>query len=187
MWWLLKSRVHFGLLLNESRCASKVKGLEKAAWKKSKNVNSTGGKVMRDGIKNEEMYSVCAFSGPLCHPRPCHVLWIPVPPQKEKECCERLTSEIMCTGYAIMGVACMIGLTSYFRHRIPYEILYAVHHLLFISHNVEEAFNALTSLRPAAAMDLVCVCVCVCVTLRPLFAAFFATSPFDQRVAIVSA
>jgi hypothetical protein len=38
----------------------------------------------------------------------------------------------MCTGYAIAGVVFMIRLTSYSRHRIPYEIFYAVHHLLLI-------------------------------------------------------
>jgi predicted ferric reductase len=57
----------------------------------------------------------------------------------EQEYCERLTSEIMCTGYAIAGVVFMIGLTSYFRHRIPYEIFYAVHHLLFILYIVTVA------------------------------------------------
>jgi hypothetical protein len=51
--------VHFGLLLNEPRCASKIKGIEKAAWKKSKNVNSTRGEAMRDERNNEEMDSVC--------------------------------------------------------------------------------------------------------------------------------
>jgi hypothetical protein len=58
---------------------------------------------------------------------------------KEQEYCERLTSEIMCTSYAITGVVFMIGLTSYFRHRIPYEIFYAVHHLLFILYIVTYA------------------------------------------------
>ena len=58
---------------------------------------------------------------------------------KEKEYCERLTSEIMCTGYAIAGVVFIIALTSYFRHRIPYEIFYAVHHLLFIMYIVTVA------------------------------------------------
>jgi predicted ferric reductase len=50
----------------------------------------------------------------------------------EQDYCARLTSEIMCTGYAITVVVLLIGLTSYFRHSIPYEIFYAVHHLLFI-------------------------------------------------------
>jgi hypothetical protein len=57
----------------------------------------------------------------------------------EQEYCERLTSEIMCTGYAITGFVFMIGLTSYFRHRIPYEIFYAVHHLLFVLYIVTVA------------------------------------------------
>jgi hypothetical protein len=51
--------VHFGLLLNESRCASKIKGIEKAVWKKSRNVNSIRGEAMRDERNNEEMDSVC--------------------------------------------------------------------------------------------------------------------------------
>jgi hypothetical protein len=38
----------------------------------------------------------------LCHPRPCHVLRIPV--HSQEQYCERLTSEIMCTGYAITGL-----------------------------------------------------------------------------------
>jgi hypothetical protein len=57
----------------------------------------------------------------------------------EDEYCEKLTSEIMCTGYAIAGFVFMIGLTSYFRHRIPYEIFYAVHHLIFILYIVTVA------------------------------------------------
>jgi hypothetical protein len=57
------------------------------------------------------------FLVPLCHPRPCHVLRIPVHSQ-EQEYCERLTSEIMCTGYAIT-VVFMIGLTRIFDTASP--------------------------------------------------------------------
>jgi predicted ferric reductase len=71
-------------------------------------------------------FALVAFYGSLC------IL-------NEQEYCERLTSEIMCTGYAITGFIFMIGLTSYFRHRIPYEIFYAVHHLLFVLYIVTVA------------------------------------------------
>jgi hypothetical protein len=39
-------------MLNESRCASKVIGLEQAAWEISKNVNSTGVEAMRQMREN---------------------------------------------------------------------------------------------------------------------------------------
>lgn len=38
----------------------------------------------------------------------------------EEKFCAKLTSEIMTTGYAILGYLLIIGGTSYFRHRIPY-------------------------------------------------------------------
>lgn len=46
--------------------------------------------------------------------------------------CDKFRSEIMCTGYAIVATLLLILGTSYFRHKIPYEIFYAVHHLVFI-------------------------------------------------------
>lgn len=46
--------------------------------------------------------------------------------------CAKFTSEIMCTGYGIIGTLLIILGTSYFRHKIPYELFYAVHHLVFI-------------------------------------------------------
>ena len=38
--------------------------------------------------------------------------------------CDKFTSEIMCTGYGILGSLLIIGGTSYFRNNIPYEIFY---------------------------------------------------------------
>jgi nitric oxide reductase large subunit len=38
--------------------------------------------------------------------------------------CDKFTSEIMCTGYGILGSLLIIGGTSYFRHNIPYEVFY---------------------------------------------------------------
>lgn len=46
--------------------------------------------------------------------------------------CDKFTSEIMCTGYGILASLLIIGGTSYLRHVIPYEIFYAIHHLVFI-------------------------------------------------------
>mmetsp|Transcript_23374 Transcript_23374/g.55252 ORF Transcript_23374/g.55252 Transcript_23374/m.55252 type:complete len:862 (+) Transcript_23374:172-2757(+) len=45
--------------------------------------------------------------------------------------CDKFTSEIMCTGYAILGCLLIVGGTSYFRNSIPYEVFYIVHHLVF--------------------------------------------------------
>lgn len=50
----------------------------------------------------------------------------------EKAFCDKFTMEIMITGYCILGTLLIIGLTSSFRHRIPYEIFYAVHHVVFL-------------------------------------------------------
>jgi predicted ferric reductase len=49
----------------------------------------------------------------------------------EEAFCDKFTSEIMCTGYGILATMLIMGGTSYFRHRIPYEIFYVVHHLFF--------------------------------------------------------
>eukprot|EP00339_Tiarina_fusa_P005595 CAMPEP_0117040420 /NCGR_PEP_ID=MMETSP0472-20121206/28285_1 /TAXON_ID=693140 ORGANISM="Tiarina fusus, Strain LIS" /NCGR_SAMPLE_ID=MMETSP0472 /ASSEMBLY_ACC=CAM_ASM_000603 /LENGTH=281 /DNA_ID=CAMNT_0004751141 /DNA_START=148 /DNA_END=989 /DNA_ORIENTATION=- len=50
--------------------------------------------------------------------------------------CAKFTSEIMITGYVILGMMLIIGGTSYFRHKIPYEIFYGIHHLVFIMYFV---------------------------------------------------
>ncbi len=49
----------------------------------------------------------------------------------EQAFCDKFTMEIMITGYCILGTLLIIGLTSHFRHRIPYEIFYGVHHIVF--------------------------------------------------------
>jgi hypothetical protein len=38
--------------------------------------------------------------------------------------CDKFTSEIMCTGYAIISLLLLVGLTSYFRYSLPYEVFY---------------------------------------------------------------
>ena len=50
----------------------------------------------------------------------------------EQAFCDKFTMEIMITGYCILGTLLIIGATSHFRHRIPYEIFYAVHHVVFL-------------------------------------------------------
>lgn len=46
--------------------------------------------------------------------------------------CSRFGSEIMITGCVILAFLFLIGATSYFRHRMRYELFYAVHHLVFV-------------------------------------------------------
>jgi predicted ferric reductase len=93
----------------------------------------------RPGSSKEMDLDMPYFSGPLFATLALVTLYGSLCLLKEHEHCERLTSEIMCTGYAITGVVFMIGLNSYFRHRIPYEIFYSVHHLLFILYIVTVA------------------------------------------------
>ena len=50
----------------------------------------------------------------------------------DEDSCTSLKSEIMITGYAILFVFIIIGITAYYRHVIPYEIFYTVHHLVFV-------------------------------------------------------
>ena len=50
----------------------------------------------------------------------------------EQAFCDKFTMEIMITGYCILGTLLIIGLTSHFRHRIPYEVFYAIHHVVFL-------------------------------------------------------
>jgi predicted ferric reductase len=54
----------------------------------------------------------------------------------EQEYCRKLNSEIMWTGYSIALLVLSIGVTSHYRHQIPYEIFYAVHHLSFVLYAV---------------------------------------------------
>ena len=49
----------------------------------------------------------------------------------EQSFCNTMRSEIMSTGYAILGSLFIIGGTSFFRYKIPYEIFYMIHHLVF--------------------------------------------------------
>lgn len=54
----------------------------------------------------------------------------------EQSFCDKFRSEIMSTGYAILGTLLIIAGTSYFRHQIPYEIFYGIHHLVFIMYAI---------------------------------------------------
>lgn len=54
----------------------------------------------------------------------------------EQAFCEKFTDEIMITGYFILAFLLIIGGTSYFRHSLPYELFYAIHHLVFIMYAV---------------------------------------------------
>lgn len=46
--------------------------------------------------------------------------------------CEKMTSEIMITSLCILGSLLVVGVTSYMRNRLPYEIFYYLHHMVFI-------------------------------------------------------
>lgn len=50
----------------------------------------------------------------------------------EQKFCNKFTMEIMITGYVILGFILIIGVTSFFRYKMPYEIFYAVHHAVFL-------------------------------------------------------
>ena len=45
--------------------------------------------------------------------------------------CDKFKSEIMITGYVILVMLLIVGFTSFFRHKIPYEVFYVVHHIVF--------------------------------------------------------
>lgn len=42
----------------------------------------------------------------------------------EQPFCDKFTMEIMITGYCILGSMLLVGVTSFLRHRIPYEVFY---------------------------------------------------------------
>ena len=50
----------------------------------------------------------------------------------DQQFCDKMKSEIMITGYIIIGFLLIVGGTAYFRHHMPYEVFYAIHHLVFI-------------------------------------------------------
>jgi predicted ferric reductase len=50
----------------------------------------------------------------------------------EEAFCEKFTSEIMITGYAILAFLLFIAGTSAYRFKIPYELFYYAHHLVSI-------------------------------------------------------
>lgn len=57
----------------------------------------------------------------------------------ETDFCDKFTSEIMCTGYGILATLLLITVTARFRHKIPYEVFYVVHHLVFIMYAITVA------------------------------------------------
>jgi predicted ferric reductase len=54
----------------------------------------------------------------------------------EQEYCSRLKSEIMWTGYGISTLVVLIGGSSYYRHKIPYEVFNIAHNLIFFLYAV---------------------------------------------------
>jgi predicted ferric reductase len=53
-------------------------------------------------------------------------------PGEEHTFCMKFETEIMRTGFGILGCLLLIGGTSFWRSHIPYELFYAVHHLVFL-------------------------------------------------------
>lgn len=43
--------------------------------------------------------------------------------------CDKFTTEIMITGYCILGLVLFMAGAAFYRHTIPYEVFYAVHAL----------------------------------------------------------
>ncbi len=48
--------------------------------------------------------------------------------------CDKFTSEIMITGYVMFVMFMAVGITSFFRFRIPYKVFYMFHHVVFIAY-----------------------------------------------------
>lgn len=54
----------------------------------------------------------------------------------DQQFCSKFTSEIMITGYCIIGLLLLVGVSSFLRDRIKYELFYALHHLVFLIYAV---------------------------------------------------
>ena len=52
----------------------------------------------------------------------------------QQSSCDKLTSEIMISGYIIFATFMIIGFTSYFRNMIPYKVFYICHHLFLLAY-----------------------------------------------------
>jgi predicted ferric reductase len=50
----------------------------------------------------------------------------------EQGFCDKFTMEIMITGYVIFAFLIVVGVTSFYRHSIPYELFYYIHHVVFL-------------------------------------------------------
>ena len=57
----------------------------------------------------------------------------------ERTFCDKFTSEIMCTGYGILASLLLVAVSSFFRNRIPYEVFYTLHHLVFVMYAISIA------------------------------------------------
>lgn len=73
-------------------------------------------------------------------------------PEGQFSFCDKFTEEIMNTGYGLIAIMLIIMFTSFFRHKIPYEAFYAVHHLVFamfglaVAHTFDDKVGVLLSL-----------------------------------------
>jgi predicted ferric reductase len=56
----------------------------------------------------------------------------PLNKKGEEQWCDKMTSEIMLTGIGILVALVLVLVTSYLRDRIPYELFYNVHHIVFL-------------------------------------------------------
>lgn len=54
----------------------------------------------------------------------------------EQAFCDKFTSEIMITGYAILATLLVVIVTSYLRYHIPYEVFYIIHHIVFLMYAI---------------------------------------------------
>lgn len=50
----------------------------------------------------------------------------------EQAFCNKMRSEIMITGYIILAFLLILGGTSFFRHSMPYEVFYGIHHIAIL-------------------------------------------------------
>ncbi|KAJ1428590.1 hypothetical protein B484DRAFT_396704 [Ochromonadaceae sp. CCMP2298] len=70
------------------------------------------------------------FFGLLCYEQ--NMGLEPTPPDNERTFCTNFQTEIMGTGYGIIAGLLLLGGSSYLRHSMPYELFYALHHLVFV-------------------------------------------------------
>jgi predicted ferric reductase len=86
--------------------------------------------------------------------------------------CDKFQMEIMITGYAIIGMLLIVGLSSYMRHVIPYEVFYALHHIFIAIYAVTIAhtFDAAVGIQLTSSCEgtyLIVTCRMYVVSSRP--------------------